>query len=218
MLDILVKSAVRRKVVAFFAINASGEFYPRQVAQELDESPHAVGLEIKYLVKGGILRSVKTTHGIYYKWNPIYPFAEILQSVINTMKQRHNKELSEIPDMEWRQYLSKAIDDITDTLVQKYQPEKIILFGSAASGKAGPDSDVDMFIIKRTSLKPLERLRQIAPLLPRNYDVAIDCVVWTPEEVESDRHQNLFLSQEILKKGKVVYERQSPTLGGLRQR
>lgn len=218
MLDVLVKSAVRRKVVAFFALNSSGEFYPRQVAQELEESPHAVGLEIKYLVKSGVLQTVQTASGIYYKWNHQYPFADVLKSVVAEMKRCHNVEMGEIPDMEWRQYLAQAIDSITDAIVKNYQPEKIILFGSAATGKAGPDSDIDMLIVKRTALKPLERLRQIAPMLPRQYDVAIDCVVWTPEELAADRQSNLFLKHEILKKGKVLYERKSPTLAGLRQR
>lgn len=218
MLDVLVKSAVRRKVVAFFAINPSAEFYPGQVAQELDESPHAVGLEIKYLTKNGILQKTKVGRSVYYKWNALYPFAEALQSVIAAMKQRHNPEITDIPDMEWRHYLSKAIDSITDAIVKNYQPEKIILFGSAAAGKAGPDSDIDMLIIKRTALKPLERLRQIAPILPRHYDVAIDCVVWTPEEVATDSRRNMFLKYEILKKGKVLYERKGPAVDGLRQR
>lgn len=217
MLDVLVKSAVRRKVVAFFALNPSGEFYPRQVAQELSESPHAVGLEIKYLVKNGILQKTKTTSGIYYKWDHRYPFADVLRSVVVEMKQRRNLEIAEIPDMEWRQYLSKAIDGITDAIVKNYQPEKIILFGSAASGKAGPDSDIDMLIVKRTTLKPMERLRQIAPILPRQFDVAIDCVVWTPEEVAADSPHNSFLKHEILKKGKVLYERKDAPLAGLRQ-
>lgn len=218
MLDVLVKSAVRRKVVAFFAINSSGEFYPQQVAQEIDESPHAVGLEIKYLVKTGVLQKTKIGRSIYYKWNHLYPFAEILQSVVATMKQHHNQEIANIPDMAWRHYLSKAIDGIADAIIKNYQPEKIILFGSAATGKAGPDSDIDMLVIKHTALKPLERLRQIAPILPRQYDVAIDCVVWTPEEVASDNQSNMFLKHEILKKGKVLYERKGPAMARLRQR
>lgn len=204
-------------MVAFFSINSSGEFYPRQVAQELEESPHAVGLEIKYLVKSGILLKAKKVNGVYYKWNHQYPFAGLLKAVVAEMKQRRNAEVGEIPDMEWRQYLSKAIDGITDAIVRNYHPEKIILFGSAASGKAGPDSDIDMLIVKRTTLKPLERLRQISPILPRQYDVAIDCVVWTPEEVAADRQQNSFLKLEILKKGKVLYERKGTALAELRR-
>ena len=44
--------------------------------------------------------------------------------------------------------LQSAIDSITAQLIEKYKPEKIILFGSAARGDAAPDSDVDLLIIK----------------------------------------------------------------------
>jgi predicted nucleotidyltransferase len=43
--------------------------------------------------------------------------------------------------------LQSAIDSITAQLIEKYKPEKIILFGSAARGDAAPDSDVDLLII-----------------------------------------------------------------------
>lgn len=207
MLDVLVKSAVRRKLLGFFAINPSEEFYPRQVAQELEESPHAVGLEIKYLVKNGLLEKVKTKQGIYYKWNARYPYATTLQSVISDMRRQQCEEMLFIPLMQWRRHLNEEINMITDALIKGYAPEKIILFGSAVSGKSNPDSDVDIFIIKRTDLKPLERIRQLSHILPRNRDVAVDCVVWTPEEVDAASGQNLFLKNEILKKGKVLYER-----------
>ena len=217
MLDILSKSAVRRKVIAFFATNASEEFYPRQVAQELQESPHAVGLEIKYLVSCGVLQKTSASHSIYYRWNSLYPFAHTLQNVVSAMKQQRNVEMMGIPNLELRHYLAKAIDSITEAIVKKYDPEKIILFGSAAGGHAGPDSDIDMLVIKHTKLKPLERLREIAPILPRQYDVAIDCVVWTPEEIAADRDHNHFLKDEILKNGKVLYERKGARLAGLRK-
>jgi len=44
-----------------------------------------------------------------------------------------------------------AIDSITAQLIEKYQPEKIILFGSAARGDMTPGSDVDLLIIKRNT-------------------------------------------------------------------
>jgi predicted nucleotidyltransferase len=44
--------------------------------------------------------------------------------------------------------LQSEIESITAQLVEKYKPEKIILFGSAARGDATPDSDADFLIIK----------------------------------------------------------------------
>ena len=44
----------------------------------------------------------------------------------------------------------QTLDDIIQRLVEVAQPEKIILFGSAARGEMGPNSDVDLLVIKDT--------------------------------------------------------------------
>jgi uncharacterized protein len=43
--------------------------------------------------------------------------------------------------------LARALDHIVHTLVTQYQPEKIILFGSMASGEVHEWSDLDLVII-----------------------------------------------------------------------
>ena len=45
--------------------------------------------------------------------------------------------------------LDKEILDITQQIIKKYSPEKIILFGSAARDNASPDSDADFLIVKK---------------------------------------------------------------------
>ena len=41
----------------------------------------------------------------------------------------------------------QTIAEITRRLVEFYQPERIYLFGSAARGDAGPDSDLDFLVV-----------------------------------------------------------------------
>ena len=56
--------------------------------------------------------------------------------------------------------LEEQIRSITAQIIDKYQPEKIILFGSSARGDLNPDSDVDLLIIKReTPHYGAERIR-----------------------------------------------------------
>ena len=43
------------------------------------------------------------------------------------------------------------ISEITKQIIAEYDPEKVILFGSFAWGKPGPDSDVDLLIVKNTA-------------------------------------------------------------------
>ena len=103
--------------------------------------------------------------------------------------------------------LTQALDQILTTLKREYQPEKVILFGSMAQGDVQEWSDLDLAIIKETSLPFLQRLKQVALLCkPR---VGVDFLVYTPSELEkmiSDH--NPFIVYEILDKGKVIYERQ----------
>ncbi|MBU1118843.1 nucleotidyltransferase domain-containing protein [Patescibacteria group bacterium] len=96
------------------------------------------------------------------------------------------------------------IRDITKKIVKEYAPEKIILFGSFAWGKPSPDSDVDFFIVKDTKKPRRMRQRELrAKLFPPG--MALDLLVYTPDEVQK-RGANDFFVQEIIQKGKTLYE------------
>jgi len=60
--------------------------------------------------------------------------------------------------------LPTIIHQITARIVDAISPEKIILFGSYASGETSPDSDIDLLIIKKTQERPAERQRIISRL------------------------------------------------------
>jgi len=94
-----------------------------------------------------------------------------------------------------------------ERIVSKLKPEKIILFGSYAYGDPTPDSDVDLLVIMKTKAKEIDRFVAVSNLLyPRQFPV--DILVKTPEEIEAEaRKKGNFFMHEILKKGKVLYER-----------
>lgn len=98
------------------------------------------------------------------------------------------------------------LDKIIDTIARKYQPEKIILFGSAASGKIHEDSDADLAIIKKTEKNIYDRIGEVSDMVEHN--IALDIIVYTPEEFETMRRDKYgyFVRDEILEKGKVMYE------------
>lgn len=83
-----------------------------------------------------------------------------------------------------------------------YNPERIILFGSYASGKPTKNSDVDLVVIKKTDLPFLERQKQVHMLLRTM--TPVDVFVFTPEEFEKGKHTNLFL-KEAAETGKIIY-------------
>lgn len=97
--------------------------------------------------------------------------------------------------------MHKVVADIV-TQLKPYQPEKIILFGSYAYGKPHEDSDVDLVIIKKTNEPFLERFKRARSLIRTQF--AVDLFIFTPEEFEAGRKNNILMS-EIAKKGKVIY-------------
>ncbi len=106
---------------------------------------------------------------------------------------------------EREQLLNQELDRYLALLIEHDKPEKIIVFGSLATGDIHSWSDIDLVVVKQTSLPFLERLHEIRHLLhPR---VGTDILVYTPEEFEQLSQRRLFFQEEILDKGVVVYER-----------
>jgi predicted nucleotidyltransferase len=98
----------------------------------------------------------------------------------------------------------KEIESITKQIIEKYKPEKIILFGSAARGRLTRDSDVDFLIIKKqTPLYGVDRTRELSRMIER--DIPVDLLVYRPEEFEKRLAMGDPFLKAILKEGKVVY-------------
>ena len=103
--------------------------------------------------------------------------------------------------------LSKALRQILKVLKEEVQPQKVILFGSMASGNVAEWSDLDLVIIQETQQPFIRRSEEIALLCLA--PVGVDYLVYTPAEFEQMiADQNPFVLEEIIKKGKILYERE----------
>lgn len=100
--------------------------------------------------------------------------------------------------------LGKALDRIVAVLVKEYRPERIILFGSAASGMVHEGSDLDLVIIKETSKRPIDRQVEVYRLVKP--EVGIDLFIYTPQEFKYLESIGFSLVKEIVANGKVLYE------------
>lgn len=110
--------------------------------------------------------------------------------------------------MNRQQKLQQALQRILRVIISDYQPEKIILFGSLSSGDVGEWSDIDLAIIKETNRPFLQRSEEVALLCMAS--VGVDYLVYTPDEFRqmiAEGHP--FIVEDILHKGKVLYERKS---------
>ncbi len=97
------------------------------------------------------------------------------------------------------------IEEVKNRIVDKFHPEKIILFGSYAVGTPTEDSDLDLLIIWKTDLIRKER-RPLFTKLLRDLKIPMDILVYTPEEVNFWNDTPVAFVTQILKEGKVLYE------------
>jgi len=98
----------------------------------------------------------------------------------------------------------KILADIIRRIVEAAQPDKIILFGSAARGEMGPDSDFDLLVIKSGKYNRRRLTTTIYRHL-RGKGAPVDVVVVTPEEVERYGASPYLIIYPALREGKVVY-------------
>ena len=98
----------------------------------------------------------------------------------------------------------KTLNEIIRRIAATAQPEKIILFGSAARGDMGPHSDVDLLIVKEGA-NALDTTLQIYRNL-YGVDAAVDAVVVSPRDLERYKESHALIIKPALKEGRVVYE------------
>lgn len=104
-----------------------------------------------------------------------------------------------------KKLLEEELGRIVDILRREYDPEKIILFGSLAKGDIHEWSDIDLLIVKKTRKRPLERIMEVSHLI--NPRAGIDLFVYTPDEFNTLLKERFSFLTEIVKKGKVLYEK-----------
>ncbi len=98
----------------------------------------------------------------------------------------------------------RVLRDIIRRVVEVAQPERIILFGSAARGTMGPNSDLDLLVVKSGRYN---RSRLIDAIYRNMYGAgeAIDVIVVTPEDVERYRDSPCMVIYPAVREGKLVY-------------
>ena len=104
-----------------------------------------------------------------------------------------------------------SIQEFRDRIVKQFNPEKVILFGSYAYGSPSIESDVDILVILRfegnSAYMSAEILNRTDPRFP------VDLLTRTPEQVEERLGKGDFFFQEIVKKGKVLYDAAHKRMG-----
>jgi len=98
-----------------------------------------------------------------------------------------------------------VLGEIVRRLVDLYHPERIYLFGSAARGEAGPDSDYDfMVVVQDDTPREVRETKAVFKAL-LDIDAPIDVLVWTRLEFEKRLHLRVSFPSTIVREGKLLY-------------
>jgi predicted nucleotidyltransferase len=103
-----------------------------------------------------------------------------------------------------------AIRRFARSIAERFQPDKIILFGSYAYGKPHEESDVDLLVIMRTR-NAIDQAIRISLAFKRPF--SFDLIVRTPWQIERGLKDDNWFLREIIEKGKVLYEARDCQVG-----
>jgi predicted nucleotidyltransferase len=95
-------------------------------------------------------------------------------------------------------------------VAERFQPDKIILFGSYAYGQPHADSDVDLLVIMpaRNQLDQAFRIRLAIPA-----PFPMDLIVRTPKNMQWRLEEGESFLTEVVSKGKILYEKDNRPVG-----
>jgi predicted nucleotidyltransferase len=104
----------------------------------------------------------------------------------------------------------RAIRRYARQVAERFQPDKIVLFGSYAYGRPHQGSDVDLLVIMPAANEINQAIRICVAVEP---PFSLDLIVRTPAHLERDLKDGDWFVTEIMEKGKVLYEKKDGTVG-----
>lgn len=99
---------------------------------------------------------------------------------------------------------ANKIEEIKEKIVNAVSPEKIILFGSYATGEATEESDIDLVVIWDSDLNPHKRNLFLSRLFPKR-NFSLDIFAFTKEEANKLKDIAGTILYEAFHRGKVIY-------------
>lgn len=122
MLESLIPSKMRVKLLLRFFLNQHAEGYLRGLESEMGDSSNAIRVELNHLERSGLLTSFLKGNKKFFKANSTHPLFGDIQNILH-------------------KYL--GIDQIIERVVSRLgHVEKVYLTGSFAKGKDSPVMDL----------------------------------------------------------------------------
>jgi len=106
---------------------------------------------------------------------------------------------------EQKQVSPEVLDDVVHRVVAAADPERIMMFGSAARGAMRPDSDLDLLVIKAGRYEYHRVISDIYKSVA-GAGIPVEIVLITPEQAERYKDSFCLVIHPALKEGKVIYD------------
>jgi predicted nucleotidyltransferase len=99
---------------------------------------------------------------------------------------------------------ARRIRSYVSEVVRQFRPERVVMFGSYASGKPRPDSDVDLLVVMRHTGAAAEQAARIRRSIRAGFP--LDIIVRSPEAIRRRIAMGDGFIRDIVERGKVLHE------------
>jgi predicted nucleotidyltransferase len=192
MLDKLISSSARVKVLKLLLLNEGKRYYQREIAELAGLPVRAVQRESARLTEIGLLRRIEDGNRVYFQADPACPiFPELKRILLKTV----------------------ALESLlSEALTGGGQIQVAFIYGSYAANKETATSDIDLFVIGSITSKQLSAaLRPVQAEIQRevNYHLV------TPEEFQQRLEQGNGFLRNVLDSPKIFVVSNEETLRAL---
>lgn len=100
-----------------------------------------------------------------------------------------------------------TIREVARLIVERFNPERVVLFGSYARGQATAHSDVDLLVEMEPATGPAQKGNPIRRAIAERFTLPVDVVVRTPEVVHKYKDNPYSVVHQALREGIILYDR-----------
>ena len=104
----------------------------------------------------------------------------------------------------------ETIQAITELIVERFQPEQVILFGSVARGEEDENSDLDLMVVLRPGVEPPRRGNPIRRAIAERFLLPVDLLIRSHETFTTYRPNPNSMLSRMLEDSEVLYDRRAP--------
>lgn len=176
--------STKRRVLGLLFGQPDKSFYLREVVRETGAGQGGVQRELARLVGAGLVIRVPRGQQVYFSANPEAPVFNDLRNLL---------------------VKTAGIADVIRGALRKSHSSGLIdlafIYGSVASGRQSPASDIDLVVVGRITLtRLLPRLRRLQRQLGRE----INPTIYTPEELRSKYAHREHFVRRVLERPKIM--------------